>query len=223
MAETQTVLWTRVLDRLAGLNPPLVACVYPRLTEVARQAEVHLAIRPGTNLALMNGLIRELLINDGIDHDYIAAHTIGFDELKVTVKPWTPEAVTETCGVDAADVRAAARIFAQSPRVLSTVLQGLYQASDATASACQVNNLHLLTGKIGRPGAGILHRSAQTAARKGTLSTCSPSSSYQTKSTSETISRGPDGTTRRFASNCAAHSCSPREPAYASERWNTQS
>ena len=165
MAETQTVLWTRVLDRLAGPNPPRVVCVDPRLTEVARQAEVHLAVRPGTNLALMNGLIRELLVNDWIDHDHIAAHTIGFDELKSTVEPWTPEAVAETCGVDADDVRAAARIYAQSPRVLSTVLQGFYQASDATASACQVNNLHLLTGKIGRPGAGILQMNGQPTAQ----------------------------------------------------------
>ncbi|MEV7873930.1 nitrate reductase [Microbacterium sp. NPDC089188] len=165
MAETQTVLWTRVLDRLAGPNPPRVVCVDPRLTEVARRADVHLPVRPGTNLALMNGLIRELLTNGWIDEDYITAHTVGFDELKTTVEPWTPEAVAETCGVDADDVRAAARIFADSPRVLSTVLQGFYQASDATASACQVNNLHLLTGRIGRPGAGILQMNGQPTAQ----------------------------------------------------------
>lgn len=53
MAETQTVLWTRVLDRLAGPNPPRVVCVDPRLTEVTRRADVRLAVRPGTNLALM--------------------------------------------------------------------------------------------------------------------------------------------------------------------------
>ncbi|WP_295835193.1 nitrate reductase [uncultured Microbacterium sp.] len=165
MAETQTVLWTRVLDRLAGPNPPRVVCVDPRLTEVARRADVHLAVRPGTNLALMNGLIRELLVHGWIDEDYIAAHTVGFDELRTTVEPWTPEAVAETCGVDADDVRDAARLFAASDRVLSTVLQGFYQASDATAAACQVNNLHLLTGRIGLQGCGILQMNGQPTAQ----------------------------------------------------------
>lgn len=73
MAETQTVLWTRVLDRLAGPNPPRVVCIDPRLTEVARRAEVHLPGCPGANLALMNGLVRELLINDWVDARRVGA------------------------------------------------------------------------------------------------------------------------------------------------------
>ncbi len=72
MAETQTVLWTRVLDRIAGPDKPKVVCVDPRETEVARHSDVHLAVRPGTNLALMHGLIRELIAQGWIDEDYIA-------------------------------------------------------------------------------------------------------------------------------------------------------
>src|SRR3954469_1210873 len=165
MAETQTVLWMRVLDRLAGPNPPLVVCVDPRETEVARKADVHLAVRPGTNLALMNGLIRELFVNGWVDEEWGHAHTIGVAPRRTAVEPWTPEAVARTCGVDAEDVRRAARIFATSERVLSTVLQGFYQASQATASSCQVNNLHLLTGKIGKPGSGILQMNGQPTAQ----------------------------------------------------------
>jgi anaerobic selenocysteine-containing dehydrogenase len=165
MAETQTVLWMRVLDRLAGPDRPLVVCVDPRETEVARHADVHLAVHPGTNLALMNGLIRELLVNGWIDEDYIAQHTIGFEELRQTVDPWTPEAVAKECGVDAEDVRRAARIFGTSERVLSTVLQGFYQSAQATAAACAVNNLHLLRGKIGTAGNGILQMNGQPTAQ----------------------------------------------------------
>ncbi|WIB34335.1 nitrate reductase [Curtobacterium sp. MCSS17_005] len=165
MAETQTVLWTRVLDRIAGPDRPLVVCVDPRETEVARNADVHLPIRPGTNLALMNGLVRELFHHGWVDDDYIRAHTVGVDELRSTVEPWTLEAVAETCGVDADDVRAAARIIGTSQRVLSTVLQGFYQASQATAASCQVNNLHLLRGMIGRPGCGILQMNGQPTAQ----------------------------------------------------------
>ena len=65
MAETQTVLWSRILDRTRGRDPPVIVCVDPRRTEVAEEAErtggVHLAPTVGTNLALMNGLTRELL------------------------------------------------------------------------------------------------------------------------------------------------------------------
>jgi anaerobic selenocysteine-containing dehydrogenase len=69
------------------------------------------------------------------------------------------------CGVDASDIRRAARIFGTSERVLSTVLQGFYQSAQATASSCQVNNLHLLRGMIGKPGAGILQMNGQPTAQ----------------------------------------------------------
>ena len=165
MAETQTVLWARVLDRLAGPDRPRMVCVDPRETEVARHADVHLAVRPGTNLALMHGLIREVIAQGWIDEDYIAAHTLRFEDLAAQIEPWTPEAVAEECGVAAHDVREAARIFGTSERVLSTVLQGFYQSSQATASSCQVNNLHLLRGLLGKPGCGILQMNGQPTAQ----------------------------------------------------------
>jgi anaerobic selenocysteine-containing dehydrogenase len=165
MAETQTVLWSRVLDRIAGPNPPRIVCVDPRETEVARVADVHLAVRPGTNQALMNGLIREIFVNGWVNVEFVAAHTVGVDELRAVVEQWTPEKVAETCGVSAEDVREAARIFGTTDRVLSTVLQGFYQSAQATAASCQVNNLHLLRGSIGKPGAGVLQMNGQPTAQ----------------------------------------------------------
>ena len=82
VAETQTVLWSRILDRLAGPRPPAILCVDPRPTPVARAPTVHLAPRPGTNVALMNGLLHELLANDWFDPAYVAAHTVGFEDLQ---------------------------------------------------------------------------------------------------------------------------------------------
>ncbi|WP_255768671.1 molybdopterin oxidoreductase family protein [Pseudarthrobacter sulfonivorans] len=165
MAETQTVLWSRVLDRIAGPDRPKIVCVDPRDTEVARHADVHLALKPGTNLALMHALVREILHNGWEDAAYLDSHTLGLEELRKTVEPWTPEAAAETCGVAAADIREAARIFGMSGRVLSTVLQGFYQSSQATAASCQVNNLHLLRGLLGRPGCGILQMNGQPTAQ----------------------------------------------------------
>jgi anaerobic selenocysteine-containing dehydrogenase len=165
MAETQTVLWSRVLDRLDGPNPPRLVCVDPRDTEVARRAEVHLPVHPGTNLALMNGLVRELFTQGWIDEDYIAGHTANVEQLRSVADPWTPEKVAETCGVEAADVRRAAEIFGTEDKILSTVLQGFYQSAHATASACQVNNLHLLRGMLGSPGRGVLQMNGQPTAQ----------------------------------------------------------
>ena len=153
VAETQTVLWTRMLDRLAGPNPPTLLCVDPRLTEVARHATVHLAPLPGTNVALMNALLHEIIAHGWIDEDYIAAHTVGFAELKARVAHYPPERAAGICGLDAADIRAAAHLLGTAEKLLSTVLQGFYQSHQATAAAVQVNNVHLVRGMLGAPWA----------------------------------------------------------------------
>ena len=169
MAETQTVLWMRILDRTASDDPPTLVCVDPRRTPVAVEAErtggVHLAPRVGTNLALMNGLTRELFANGWVDDDWVAAHTLGVDDLRSVVEPYTPQKVAEICGVDPAELRRAAAVFGRSENVLSTVLQGFYQSHQATASAVAVHNLHLLRGLIGRPGSGILQMNGQPTAQ----------------------------------------------------------
>src|SRR4051794_41057678 len=97
VAETQSVLWTRVLDRLAGPHPPDIVCVDPRRTPVAERAAVHLTPRLGTNVALMNALIHELIARDHVDHDYIDAHAVGFDELVKRTEPYSPEKVAPIC------------------------------------------------------------------------------------------------------------------------------
>lgn len=165
VAETQTVMWARMLDRLEGADPPRHVSVDPRRTKVAERSDVHLAVRPGTNQAVMNGLIREVVHRGWVDEEYVAAHTHGFEQLEQIVEEYTPERVAEICGVDADDVRAAAEIFGTSDRVVSTVLQGFYQSHQATAASVQVNNLHLLRGMLGKPGAGILQMNGQPTAQ----------------------------------------------------------
>ncbi|WP_269811160.1 molybdopterin oxidoreductase family protein [Kineosporia rhizophila] len=169
MAETQTVLWARILDRTHGEQPPVLVCVDPRRTPVAREAVrtggVHLAPRVGTNLALMNALTRELFVNGWVDEDWVAAHTLGVEDLRAMVEPCTPEWAGNICGIDPDDIRRAARIFGESESVLSTVLQGFYQSHQATASAVAVHNLHLLRGLIGKVGSGVLQMNGQPTAQ----------------------------------------------------------
>jgi anaerobic selenocysteine-containing dehydrogenase len=164
MAETQTVLWARVLDRLAGPNPPKVICVDPRETPVARAATVHLAPRPGTNVMLMNALLHEIIGNGWIDREYIEAHTVGFAELEKQMQAYTPEVAAEVCDVPAEHIREAARIIGHAERLLSTVLQGFYQSHQASAASVAVNNVNVIRGMLGKPGCGILQMNGQPTA-----------------------------------------------------------
>jgi ferredoxin-nitrate reductase len=165
VAETQTVLWMRMLDRLEGSNPPKLVVVDPRPTPAAQRADVHLQVKNGTNLALMNGLLHEIIANGWYDEEYTAAHTLDCEELRTTVEEYPPEKVAEICEVPEKQIRDAARIIGESERLLSTVLQGFYQSHQATAASCQVNNIHLLRGMLGKPGCGVLQMNGQPTAQ----------------------------------------------------------
>ncbi|MBP2192999.1 anaerobic selenocysteine-containing dehydrogenase [Nocardia goodfellowii] len=165
VAETQSILWSRILDRLAGGDPPQLICVDPRPTPVAEHALVHLAPLPGTNVALMNALLHEILAHGWIDEQYIAVHTVGIDDLRACVADYSPEVAARICDVPAADIREAARVLGTARRLLSTVLQGFYQSHQATAAAVQVNNVHLVRGMLGRPGCGVLQMNGQPTAQ----------------------------------------------------------
>jgi anaerobic selenocysteine-containing dehydrogenase len=165
VAETQTVLWTRMLDRLHGPDRPKLVCVDPRPTKVANEADVHLPVKSGTNVALLNAIQRELIVNGYVDEAWVREHASGLDELEKTVSPYTPERAAEICRVDADDVRRAAEIIGTAEHLLSTVLQGVYQSNQATAAAVAVNNIALLRAMIGKPGCGVLQMNGQPTAQ----------------------------------------------------------
>ena len=165
VAETQPVLWMRMLDRLASEDPPQLLVVDPRRTSTATHAQIHLAPRPGTNLALMNALLHELIEHDLVAHDYLEQHTVGFAELAKQVDHCTPEWAAKICEIPAEEIRQAAGLVGSAERLLCTVLQGFYQSHQATAAAVQVNNLVLLRGMVGRPGCGVLQMNGQPTAQ----------------------------------------------------------
>jgi len=165
MAEQQTVLWTRVLDRLAGPRRPKLVIMDPRPIPAAKEADVHLAPKPGTNAVVLNGLLRLIIQNGWISRAYIDAHTMGFEDLERTVAKWTPELVERIADVPQRKLHAAAEILGTAPTLVSAVLQGVYQSMQATAAACQVNNLHLIRGLIGRDGCGVYQMNGQPTAQ----------------------------------------------------------
>jgi ferredoxin-nitrate reductase len=165
IASQQTVLWTRILDRLAGPNPPKLIVIDPRKTLTAEKATVHLAPRVGTNIPVMNGLLNLVIQSGNIDKDFINRHTVGYDDLVKLVSKWTPEKVEQTSGVPAYKLKQAADLLARTKTLVSTVLQGFYQSMQATAASVQVNNLHLIRGLIGRDGCGIYQMNGQPTAQ----------------------------------------------------------
>ncbi len=165
IASQQTVLWSRILDRRRGPNPPKLVVIDPRSTATAQEADIHLAPRVGTNVPVLNGLLHLIIEAGQVDHAYIKAHTVGYDELEKVVAGWHPERVEAVTGVPPKLLRAAATILGTCRTLVSTVLQGVYQSMQGTAAACQVNNLHLIRGMLGHPGAGVYQMNGQPTAQ----------------------------------------------------------
>lgn len=158
----------RYVEDARAANPDLKIIVAdPRRSESAEIADLHLPIKPGTDIALFNGMLH-VLIRDGLtDEGYIARHTTGFAELAEIVQRYTPEAVAEVCGVPAQDIVQAARWFGQSGAALSMYCQGLNQSVHGTHNNAGIIHLHLATGLIGKPGAGPFSLTGQPNAMGG--------------------------------------------------------
>lgn len=161
------ILFRRLEDAKAQRPALKLIVVDPRRTESAELADLHLQILPGTDVALMHGLLHACIWEGWLDADFMARHTQGFDELKALVRSSTPKEAARICGIREADLLTAARWFAQSPATLSLYCQGLNQSSSGTAKNTALINLHLACGQIGRPGAGPFSLTGQPNAMGG--------------------------------------------------------
>jgi len=166
-AVAHPIIFRRIEDVRAA-NPDIKIIVAdPRRTETAEIADLHLPLRPGTDIALFNGMLHVMLAEGLVDDNYIAAHTRGFAGLKAVVAEYTPERVAATCGLRAVDIVTAARWFAGSKASLSLYCQGLNQSAHGTNNNAGIIHLHLATGQIGKPGAGPLSLTGQPNAMGG--------------------------------------------------------
>src|SRR3712207_6272799 len=104
----------RILDRRRGPNPPTLIAVDPRPTPVAEEADLHLRPKNGTNLALLNALVHDLIANDRVDHEYVEANAVGFAELRLRTQGCTPGWAAAICGVPEGEIREAARIIGEA-------------------------------------------------------------------------------------------------------------
>jgi ferredoxin-nitrate reductase len=156
------VLWMRILAAKAAALRPKVIVIDPRRTfTVDTGADLHLQLRPGTNVALLNGICNLLIEREWIDRQFIDTRTVYFDHFRKTVSSYTPERVEQITGVPRGKLLTAAEWIGTSRSTVSTCLQGVYQSNQATLAACTVNSMHLLMGKIGRPGCAPMQFAGQ--------------------------------------------------------------
>jgi ferredoxin-nitrate reductase len=139
----------------------------PRRTQTAAAADLHLALRPGSDLAVLNAMVHVIAREGLIDEQFVATRTEGAEHVLAAAAEWTPERAAAESGVPAALIEQAARAFATAPRALALWSMGANQSSVGTLKNRALHNLCLLTGNLGRPGTGPLSMTGQPNAMGG--------------------------------------------------------
>ncbi len=129
--------------------------VDPRDIGLAKKADIHLKIRPGTNVAFANGMMHVMIEEGLIDEEYIRNHTEGFAEIRQIVSEYTPEKTGQICHIDPDKLREAARMYATAGKAPIIYCLGVTEHSTGTEGVMSMSNMAAITGKIGRSGCGV--------------------------------------------------------------------
>ena len=165
MADCHPILFLRMLDRVKAGATLIV--VDPRRTATADKAHLFLQIKPGTDLALLNGLLHLLLRDGHVDAGFIARNTEGWGAMPAFLAEYPPDVVARITGIGEAELERAAALIAQAPEVMSCWTMGLNQSTHGTWNTNAICNLHLAMGKICRPGSGPFSLTGQPNAMGG--------------------------------------------------------
>jgi len=165
MADCHPILFLRLLDRVKAGAKLIV--VDPRRNATAEKADLFLPIRPGTDLALLNGLLHLLVAGGYIDQEFIAAHTEGWEAMPAFLADYPPDRVARITGLPEADIRRAAEWIGAANNWMSCWTMGLNQSTHGTWNTNALCNLHLATGAICRTGSGPFSLTGQPNAMGG--------------------------------------------------------
>jgi assimilatory nitrate reductase catalytic subunit len=149
IADNHPILW----QRLEANPSKTLIVVDPRVTKTAMLADLHLPVKPRSDLALINGIIHILIESDLIDHAYIDEHTEGFEPLYESVKEYRPERVSEITGLSVELIYRVASLYGNAKAAFIAWTMGVNHSSKGTETVNAINNLALITGNIGRAGA----------------------------------------------------------------------
>ena len=168
VADCHPILFRRIEKRLAAAPETVrVIVVDPRRNETCDIAHAHLPVRPGTDVALLNAMLRVAIHEGHVDKQFVADRTEGFEQVAAAVESWTPDVAQELCGLPAAAIVEAARTFARSRKAMVLWSMGANQSAHGTAKNSAIMNLCLATGNVGRPGSGPLSLTGQPNAMGG--------------------------------------------------------
>lgn len=165
MADCHPILFLRVMDRVKAGAKLIV--VDPRRNATADKASLFMQIKPGTDLALLNGLLHLIIKNGHTDPAFIEEFTSGWEVMPGFLEDYPPDKVSEITGIPEADIRQAAIWIGESPEWMSCWTMGLNQSTHGTWHTNVICNLHLATGKICRPGNGPFSLTGQPNAMGG--------------------------------------------------------
>ncbi|MFE4530658.1 molybdopterin-dependent oxidoreductase [Streptomyces anulatus] len=165
MADCHPILFLRMMERVKAGAKLIV--VDPRRNATAAKADLYLRIRPGTDLALLNGLLHLLVENGHTDPGFIAEHTEGWETMPAFLRDYPPAAVAAITGIPEDDIRQAARWIGEAGAWMSCWTMGLNQSTHGTWNTNAIVNLHLATGAICRPGSGPFSLTGQPNAMGG--------------------------------------------------------
>ncbi|MFP3881950.1 MAG: molybdopterin oxidoreductase family protein [Actinomycetota bacterium] len=146
---TTSYIW-RARDRGAKL-----IVMDPRVTPIARKADVFLGVRPGTDLAVLDSILHVIIREGWIDREFIEQHTNGFEEVAASVADASPQWAQEISGVPAGRIEQAARIWGTSATGMLLHARGIEHSTKGVDNVLACINLGLATGKYGKPGSGV--------------------------------------------------------------------
>ena len=154
----------------AKRNGAKLVCIDPRKSETADKCHEHIALRPGTDAALALALMHELIANDWLDHDYIARHTLGWDQLRERALQWPPERAAEVCGIPVEQIRQLAQDYGTTKPAAIRLNYGMQRVRGGGNAVRAVACLPALTGAWRhRAGGVLLSSSGQFPAQRGVL------------------------------------------------------
>ena len=167
-AWTHPVLYQRI-ERAKKLNPSMkVVVIDPRRTATCELADLHLALKPGTDVAIFNGLFRFIATNDNyIDRSFVTKHTNDFGECLTTSSKWHLEKVAKYCDLNLNDLKTFYQWFAEKKSAVSFYSMGVNQSTSGVDKSNAIINCHLVSGKIGKTGSGPFSMTGQPNAMGG--------------------------------------------------------
>lgn len=151
--EAHPVIGTKMMQALAKGAKLIVAD--PRYIDLAEHSDVWLRLRPGTDIALINGIMNIILANGWEDRSFIEERTEGFEKLQEAVQKYTPEVVSKVTGVPVEQLVEAARIYATAERAQIFYTLGITEHTCGTDNVMSLANLSMLTGNIGKESSGV--------------------------------------------------------------------